>query len=294
VVVRFPPASVGALGLGPLRKEFIGIDTINTFANDGQSAQLPRDSNTRGTMNTQLFVNALKEACSAPFTPPSDAGPPTGTPDDHVLSTTPPDLDVIIGDPPNATSTRYSIDATNNGTYTSMTVEASIKTRRGTVGCPIASGGTQDQGQSDGPDAEILTLSRPMTEIEYRFEAERSSVPPVIPNPLINDGNLALISDELTPMAVGLAPDGQTIVYRIGGIYKYVCRYARKAADAINFGVHPWTDFSYDDALTQFPAANFIHGIVDSIAGNPTLPGTPGDDGGQEPVGPDGPIGPSQ
>jgi len=44
-------------------------------------------------------------------------------------------------------------------------------------------------------------------------------------------------------MAVGLAPDGQTPVYRIGGEYDYLARNPRKANDAVKFGVHPWTDF---------------------------------------------------
>ncbi len=299
LTVQFPPAKGGLQGLGALRTAFIGVDVINTFANNGQSPQMPNDNNTRGSANTQLFAAALKDACSTPFDPPGNAGDPVGSPSDNLLYTSPPAVTVTVGDAPPSTSTHYSYDATTSGTYTEMSVESKISTRRGTMGSPIASGGSNDNngdgngngngnGNNNRPDAEILTLSRPFTRVTYKFEAERLTIPPVIPDPNVNDGNLALISDELTPMAVGLAPDGVTPVYRIGGVYEYVARNARVANAAVHFGVHPWTDFSYDDSLAQMSSSNFQHGLIDSFSGNPNYPS-----GGGDPTGPDGPIGPA-
>lgn len=305
ITAQVPPAKVGKVGLGELRTDFIGIDVINMFANDGKNPQMPNDGNTRGTADVQALVAALKDACSRPAPLPyaaGDQGP--GSPDDNYLDSSFP-VTVSVSDEIPSTLLRFSEDATSAGTYTEMSVETRYRTDRGKLAVPIAGpvadpgapsyvtgggtggGGTGDGGSlpgggttdaGGGDDTAILTLSRPMTTVEIRFEAERTSAPPLLPHPEVNDPNLVLMEDEVSPMAVGVAADGQTPVFRVGGRYLYAAKNARKAAAGVAFGVHPFTDFSYDDAGSQLDPSNFVHGITDSENGGGTPGGgSPGD-----------------
>ncbi len=308
ITAQVPPAKVGKVGLGELRTDFIGIDVINMFANDGKNPQMPNDSNTRGTADTQILVAALKDACSRPAPLPyaaGDQGP--GSPDDNYFDSSFP-VTVSVSDEIPSTLLRFSEDATSSGTYTEMSIETRYRTNRGKLAVPIAGpvadpnvpswiiggGPGVDVGTGDGAvlpgggtpvdatggdDTAILTIARPMTTVEIRFEAERTSAPPLIPHPEVNDPNLVLMEDEVSPMAVGVAADGQTPVFRVGGRYLYAAKNARKAAAGVAFGVHPFTDFSYDDPAAQFDPANFVHGIIDSENGSSGTPGggSPGD-----------------
>jgi hypothetical protein len=275
ITFQLPPSKNAIKGLGTLRADFIGIDVITTLANNGQNPQLPEDNNTRGNFNSQLFVNALKDACSAVPSPPSQQGDEVGYSSDNYLSGTGVGTGVTVniysGELSPSESTQYSNDATSNGTYNSMTVESKYYTREGVIPCPVASyPATSGSGNSGSSNADVVMIkvARGLTIVEYDWEAERSYSQPMAPNPCVNDPNLTLLEHTISPMAVGLAPDGQTVVYRIGGKYKYAAANARKAAAAVAFGVHPWTDFSYTDDLTNFPATNFVHGIIDNINGS--------------------------
>jgi hypothetical protein len=278
ITFQLPPVENGTMGLGPLNANFIGVDTINMFANNGQNPQMPNDNNTRGTFNSQLFVQALKDACSAPSGPPTDAGDSVGDPSDNYLNSPQIEVNVFEGDLPDETSTNYSEDATTGGTYNSMWIESRFKTDRGVLGLPIASSdnnsgsgndsmtGSSSEDDDDSDDVVIIQVSKPMTRVTYRWEAERIGVPPLVPDPCSNDTNLVLEEDEVSPMAVGLAPDGFTPVYRIGGYSTYICKKSRKANDPVGFGVNPWTNFVYTDDGTQFD--NFTHGLIDDIDGS--------------------------
>jgi hypothetical protein len=121
-----------------------------------------------------------------------------------------------------------------------------------------------------------------MTIVEYEFESERSAILALIPNPIVNDGNLTLLRDEVWPLAVGIAPDGQTPVYRIGGRYRYAAKQSRNASFDVQFGIHKLINFLYDTTGTVLPQSNFVHGLIDSTYGS--APTSPGDGGG--PTGP--------
>ncbi len=316
VTFQLPPAKGGLKGFGPLNASFIGVDIINMFANNGQNPQMPNDSNTRGTFNSQLFVQAIKDACSAPFDPPTKQGSPVGTPDDNYLSGSPTTVDVYPGTLPPYTSTNYSDDACTNGTYNEMTIESKYTTDQGLLAMPIASSGSSSyqsgsDSRDDSGDVAIVAVSNPITYVEYEFEAERSGTPPLVPDPCSYNANLVLLWHQVSPVAVGLAPDGVTSVFRIGGKYKYVCKKARKPTDPVPFGVHPFTNFIYTDDANQF--TSFTHGLLDSSDGSDGGDGGGdagdgggdagdggsdggGSDGGGEPSpgGPDGPTGPSE
>ncbi len=110
----------------------------------------------------------------------------------------------------------------------------------------------------------ILTTSKPVTQMIVTFEAEKSSVPPVLPDPNSTDTNLVLVGEDLSPMAVGLSPDGETPVHRVGGTYTYVMKNAKQAGSALQLAVHPWTDFLYSMTDATLPQSTFTHGIFDA------------------------------
>ncbi len=242
---------------------------------------------------------------------PTDAGGSVGAANDNYLNSLP-TVKVEVSDDLPDTTTSYSDDATSSGTYTEMSIEMEYKTDRGLLHVPIAGpvadpnvpswiiggGPGVDVGTGDGAvlpgggppvdatggdDTAILSLSRPKTEVRVRFEAERIGAPPLLPDPEVNDPNLVLAHDKLTPMTVGVAPDGFTAVYRIGGEYIYFAKNARKAAATVAFGVTPFTSFNYDDAAAQFDPSNFVHGIIDSENGSSGTPGG-GSPGNQPPA----------
>lgn len=283
VTLQFPPAKVARQGFGPLRTDFLGVDVIALFANDGKSPNMAGDNNTRGTTDAALFAAAIKSACEVPQLP-SEIPTVDGQPGDDYGYARVPQVEVGVTPVP-SNLTRYSEDATSSGVYTEMSVEAEWKTDTGKMAVPLAgSPGEQDyipgnpeSGGGDEPGFAVLTLSRPTTTVEYTFEAERASTPPIIPDPNVNDPNLVLLHEHLSPMAVGLAPDGQTPVYRIGGVYKYAAKIARRPGTPLPFGVHPWTRFHFNAVEAVFPITNFAHGIIDAVTGSV----------GPTPIGPD-------
>ena len=291
VDAKFPPPRIIQQGIGPLRADFLGVDVINLFANNGQNPQMPGDNNTRGTADVLAFAAAIKEACSGVPYLPSGVDGSDGAPSDNYLAST---VAVEVVDSPglDSSTSAYSPDSTSNGTYTEMSVQTSWKTSSGRMQAQItgplpaayshgssSSGSTSSDADTstlteDEPTCEILTLAMPTTEVTITFECERSSVPPIIPAPETYNPNLFLLDEAIAPMAVGVAADGFTPVYRIGGTYRYAAKRARKPGAPLLFGVHPFTNFSYADSATKLGDESYAHGIVDPID-----PPSPGDDG---------------
>jgi len=187
VVVQFPPAKGGVQGLGALRTDFIGVDVINTFTNDGNSPQMPNDSNTRGITNTQMFVAGPQGRLLDALRPAGIRGRSGRLPVGQRARLLPDQRHRHDRDAPPATSTHYSYDATTAGTYHRDEGGIEDHDDRGIVGCPIASGGTSGPGANTAtssgsggpsPTVEALTLALPMMTVKYRFEAERSTIPP--------------------------------------------------------------------------------------------------------------------
>ena len=291
VDAKFPPPKIIQQGLGPLRVDFLGVDVIRMFANDGTNPQMPGDNNTRGTADVLAFAAAIKEACApVPYLPSGVAGSGGDASDNYLAST----IAVEVSSSPglDSSTSSYSPDSTSTGTYSEMSVQSTWKTSTGRVQAQItgptptpyssgssSSGSTSSESDTsteteDEPTCEILTLAMPITEVAITFECERTSVPPIIPAPNSYNPNLVLLDETIAPMAVGVASDGFTPVYRIGGTYHYAAKRARKPGAPLLFGVHPFTTFTYADSQMALSEESYSHGIVD-----PTQPPSPGDSG---------------
>lgn len=279
LVTMYPPSNIpNAIGLGGIQGQYLGIDIL-TLLNDPDlgNLQMPNDDNTRGTFDGEALASVLKEACLASPSPDKDQ---PSSPGDSTASTTdyqPPTVSVSVVDNLETQAAMYSDDTASEGLYTEYSVQASYDRNWGVIACSVStmpnssssSGGSGSlnpsgmtlPGQITYYPPEILTVSSPIQYVKFSWVVERNGTVPNIPDWDLSTANLTLMSDSVRPAEQYLAPDGQTPVFRIEGLYTYCRNTAEDMSVSFPFPIVPWTSFDYGQySITE---ENVVHGILD-------------------------------
>lgn len=281
ILAQLPPAKQGAAGLGGINGSRLGVDILQTLANDFTNPQPPNDSGTRGTFTGEAFAAALQLACTRIDPVKYRPGQSDGSPGYPVSEYNPPPaVSTSVGSLP-AANYRYSTGQTTGGVYSDYKVEARWHNKTGMSMMPVA-------GDDDARPV-FLKLHAPATKITYQWEAERNGRRPVIPTADHNDRRMILLDAKVGVADKFLAPDGMTPVYRVRGEYTYGYKAPGNTPLSVDIPVPPWVDWKIED--DKFSDDDVAHGIIDPNyvrnAGEdgPTSPGAgPGDPGPGDPA----------
>lgn len=284
IMAQLPPAKAGAMGLGGINGNRLGIDLFASLPNNGLNPQMPNDLNTRGFYTGEAFAAALQAACSKIDPVKYRPGQSFGTSNYPLQDYTPPDvLKVDVGSLPISTR-RYSTAQTSQGMYTDYKVEAKWHHRSGRMIMPVA-------GDDDSKPVVIQSHS-PYYMVTYQWEAERVGRKPSIPTTDHNDKRMVYLDSKVGVYEKFPAADGMSPVYRIRGEIHYGYKGSGSTPLQIDIPCAPWTDWRIED--DRFTDQDVAHGIIDPNyprnAGEDPSPGDPGLPGYPDPTDPGQPT----
>lgn len=249
-----------------LNDEALRVD--DSFADhQGVNPAPPFDRGTRGTAGTALMTKALFEACTGDagilgYGPASDG---QGEPTDNYA---PPKVTVSASDELPNVANRFSSSSTQHP-YTDYAVFIRHRRSQKKLQAPVS---------VEGKPCLFLRTSNPVSMREIHWSAERVNEHPEIPSTKSGDANVVLLDEEIEPHAPVMAPDGESLVYRISGVYRYGLREHKGVGDKLPMGALPWMDVPFEQS--QILETDYKRGIIGPASGFDEENPTP--DGGQE------------
>lgn len=126
-------------------------------------------------------------------------------------------------------------------------------------------GGVTSPGGFQGNSVAFFQLANPTVLWFSHWSASRWKTQPKIPNPDSKNPNWVLLDEHLGTMNLTYAMDGQTPIYRIGGLYVYGSKNpnVRTTAD-LQFAFPPWLDGSPETNVTE---TSLQQGIINPKTG---------------------------
>lgn len=219
---------------------------------NGINPSMPNGLGTRGTQSELLLSQNLKQACQFPDRPfASTCSPDSNTTEFNAGGC--PAVQVTFSLILNPGYNHYS-QATINAAYSHYKIDVTYPEQESRVQLPLTgvygnlqggtSGGTGIPPSDVGPiTAEIIQLALPMSQKVVDWTAERLNAIPRIPQPAPTDGNYKLISSHITPAGFEMMADGQSVIFRVSGIYTYAAFSNQGAGDDLPIAAAPWMDF---------------------------------------------------
>jgi hypothetical protein len=231
-----PPDQASAFA--SLRWEYLGIDTVALFTNDGKNSQPP--DNVRGVYRGVLFAQALQDACKQVKIP--QAGGNFGGPDvggDTYLDVEPIDIRTGIANNLPKQQNLWSIEQTTKGPFLDCYTEDHRTRQEFVVVGPVTG--------PDGSPPEIMYLASPVVTRKVRHTNERLNGKPILPAPVLQGDTWESLKLRATVVSPTPAEDGRALSYRAESEYEYVSMDGTGGpGDPIDMNVLPSTNIPYD------------------------------------------------
>ncbi len=96
----------------------------------------------------------------------------------------------------------------------------------------------------------VVQLASPTLLLVSEWTVCRATSKPKIPDPESVDSRWVLLDDHYAPFMLGLAPDGESAIYRISGVYVYAClNPSALTAQDLAYPRAPWMQDVFDRSV---------------------------------------------
>lgn len=128
--------------------------------------------------------------------------------------------------------------------------------RSGKIQVPVAGPAPADSSEET---SRVLRLHKPVIQKVVEYEATRSGLPPLVPNPETSNPNEELLEADIDVLAPPLGTGGERN-YKISGLYTYALKKPVWVQDGLGMGTLPYTSFAKEANILG--PQYFVNGLI--------------------------------